>query len=98
MWVKSEPERERFLFEKIFLPMGTYAMSFMTWLWVIEPGSFESPHLSLIWLVALAVFSYETGFKSFCIRQRAKYFYLVFIFPTIISVLGVTGGYVYGVA
>lgn len=98
MWIKREPQREMKLLEWIIIPGATYVTCLLTWLWLIESASFESPHKYLINLVFLAVFTYEVGIKGFLNIKRVTYFNAVFSFPCLVAVTGVAGGYMYASA
>jgi hypothetical protein len=97
MRLVREPEKEFKLVHYSMLPVATLVIAISSWLWLIEPDESFSPHVNLIWLVGVAVLTYETGYKK-CLPSVSKtYFFVVFVIPLLIALGGVAGGYIFNV-
>lgn len=95
MRLVREPEKELKLVQYGILPAATLLPAIMPWLGLIEPDDSFSPHANIIWLIVVAVFTYETGYKK-CLRSGSKtYFLVVFVIPLLIALGGVAMGYIH---
>ena len=70
----------------IILPANAlFALKGNQW-WLFKQGPYLSREI-LLCVVVLAVFSYETGYKKCFLAGKLKKFYLIFIFPLIVTFL-----------
>ena len=73
--------------------LGNSALTFCAWIWwlaAMEPG--KSFSMLLASAIMHPVMVYETGYKKCYRRGMRKYFYIVYLLPGILSMVGIVLG------
>lgn len=68
-------------------PVSLWALAVVAVAYLVEDGPTLGTRLVIgIVIFALVALNFEVGFKRYYVRSRPKYFYLVFLPPTILTI------------
>lgn len=76
--------------------LGSSLLTFLCWIWWRSDVPLnEGIPMAVAGLLGHLAMTYETGYKKIYLDGRRRFFYLVWLVPCVLSVVGFTGGLIY---